>query len=217
VQPRAFGIVGKLAASMPGQQNPAINALTSLGLVGAGHPLWGVGAFTATLNNPKVMATAAQNIAGAIPGAAASLPAAGSQVAAGVVHQNMGETRPINSQGTSPAGPTNPSSVAIDTNHPALAPWRPTFQKNAASATNAGEVQKANAVTDFVLSQRDPAYAAAKQKMAENPSPSPAETSQNPAKMADGGVVASTSKGRVFNTDMADKLKAFLKSQKGEI
>jgi hypothetical protein len=226
LQPRAFGIVGKLAASLPGQSNPIINALTALGLVAAGHPLWGVGAFTATLNNPKVMASAAQSMAGAVPGVAAALPGIGAQA----------------------AGSAAPTSINI--NHPEMAPWKPVFQKNAMNAKNDGEVQKSNAVTDFVLSQRDPSYAAAKQKMAENPSP-------EPVKMADGGTVegqsndfskptpgfgstlvglenqlknpthetppaqpealpaySTTKMHEPFNSDFADKLKAFMESQK---
>lgn len=251
VQPRAFGMMGKLAASMPGQSNPAINALTSLGLMGAGHPLWGIGAFTATLNNPRVMSTAAQGIANAIPGTAATLPVAGAQLAAGSVHQNMGETKPINSQGAGTPSQAN-TSTTINVDHPALAPWKSIFQKNAANAKDTSEVQKANAVTDFILSQRDPAYAAAKQKMSENPT----QTSPtNVPNMAQGGVIpetngidepipamGSTLQGfanqlksptheapsvpmedlpvnprqkfhQPFNTDMADKLKAYLEGK----
>lgn len=73
--------------------------------------------------------------------------------------------------------------------HPAMAPWRQAFTKNAAQAKDPGEVAKANAVTDFTLSQRDPAYAKAKQTAAESPA-SPATPKQEPTKMAEGGIVA---------------------------
>ena len=215
---KGFGMMGKLVGQLPGQQNPAINALTSLGLLGAGHPMWAMGAATATLQNPRAMSNMARGVANAIPGVASTLPLAGAQM----------------------AGSANASATTININHPALAPWKPTFQKNAATATNAGETQKANAVTDFVLSQRDPAYAAAKQKMADEPMAMessnrlPNETPasrQNPAKMAEGGIVepietkstvpmedlpanAPHKSREPFNSDMADKLKAFLMSQK---
>lgn len=76
----------------------------------------------------------------------------------------------------------------IHLQHPAMAPWRQTFATNAQRATNPAELEKSNAVTDFTLSQRDPAYAAAKQKATD--SPEAQDTSVNPpTKMADGGVV----------------------------
>lgn len=53
----------------------------------------------------------------------------------------------------------------LNIEHPALQQWKHVFQQNAAKATNPAEVEKSHAVTDFVLSQRDPAYAQAKQKM----------------------------------------------------
>lgn len=78
-----------------------------------------------------------------------------------------------------------PSVTDLHLQHPAMAPWRQTFAQNAAKAKDAGEVSKANAVTDFTLSQRDPAYAAAKQKASETPT-----ATNEPTKMAEGGVVA---------------------------
>lgn len=71
--------------------------------------------------------------------------------------------------------------------HPALAPWRDIFAKNAAQAKDPSEIAKANAVTDFTLSQRDPAYATAKQKASASPETSAAP--EKPTNMAEGGLV----------------------------
>jgi len=203
VQPRAFGMMGKLAASMPGQTDPSINALTSLGLIGAGHPLWGIGAFTATLNNPKVMASAAQSAANTIPKLTGKLPVLGAQLmdANAPMQQNMGETKPVHAT-TTPIGTPSPSPTTINIDHPALAPWKPVFQRNAANAKDSGEIAKSQAITDFTLSQRDPAYAAAKQKMADSPAAQQVRTTQKAAEP--------------FNTSMEDKMKAFILSQKGK-
>ena len=185
---KGFGMIGKLVGQLPGQDKPAINALTSLGLLGAGHPLWAIGAATATLQNPRAMSSLAQGAANTIPEMAEKLPMAASQMAGSVPSsQNMGTTAPIHPPTVAPNA-TKEAPTAINIDHPEMAPWKQTFQKNAAKATNPGEVQKANAVTDFVLSQRDPAYAAAKQKAADNPVAD--NTAKNPAKMADGGVVS---------------------------
>jgi hypothetical protein len=242
---KGFGMIGRLVGQLPGQDKPVINALTSLGLLGAGHPLWALGAATATLQNPRALSTMAQSAAEAIPGVASALPTAGAQLATGPIHQNLGEIKPINSQGTTSAtGSANPTApTALNIDHPALAQWKPVFQKNAARATNQSEIQKSNAVTDFVLSQRDPAYAAAKQKAADNPvstesSPNLPNQTQNKATgMADGGVVPpdqiqpksllhdnppppapstpSMNKGGApFNSALADQLKEYLKNQK---
>jgi len=178
---KGFGMMGKMVSQLPGQSNPLINLLTSAGLLGAGHPMAAVGAATATLQNPRAMSTMAQSVANNIPGIAEKLPMMGAQLGGAASAQNMGETKPINSSTTS-STPDSPTSLNI--NHPALAPWKQTFQQNASRATDAGEAQKSQAVTDFVLSQRDPAYAAAKQKAADEPN------ATNPAKMADGGVVS---------------------------
>lgn len=211
---KGFGMMGKLVGQLPGQDKPAINALTSLGLLGAGHPMWALGAATATLQNPRAMSSLAQGVAKTIPEVAEKLPAITSQIAAGeahggalhhmaekateqsfhhtaesAIHQNMGETKPVHANSLSATGGqphVAPTTVNID--HPALAPWKSVFQKNAAKATDDGEKNKANAVTDFILSQRDPSYSAAKHKMSDEPM-APSESSQNPAKMAEGGVV----------------------------
>ncbi len=197
---KGFGMMGKMVGQMPGQSDPKINALTSLGLIGMGHPMWGVGAITATLQNPRAMSSVAQGAANAIPEVAEKLPAIGSQIAAAETHghggamhhmveksteqgfhhtaehaiqQNMGETKPVHSDALSVTSGQDPktSATGLDVNHPALAPWKPLFQKNQVSAKNPSEIQKSQAVTDFVLSQRDPAYAAAKQKASDNPTP----------------------------------------------
>jgi len=235
---KGFGMIGKLVGQLPGQKTPAINVLTSLGLLGAGHPLWAIGAATATLQNPRAMAGMAQSAAAAIPNIAGMLPVAGAQIAG--------------------SAPKSAAPTTINVSHPALAPWKPVFDRNAAMAKDAGELQKSQAVTDFILSQRDPAYAAAKQKMSDNPvatnqdnhlqNETP-ESRQNPAKMAEGGLtepipeLGSTLEGlasqlknpthekkpvpmedlpanstqkfhQPFNSDMADKLKEFLRNQK---
>lgn len=183
---KGFGMMGKLVGQLPGQGNPTVNALTSLGLMGAGHPLWAVGAATATLQNPRAMSSMAQGAAEAIPGIAEKLPLAGAQVGAAAAPsaQNMGATKPVRSPSTPQASKSAPTTLNV--NHPELAPWKQTFQKNAASAKNQGEVQKSQAVTDFILSQRDPAYAKAKQSMTDNPVGSGSSTDLN---MAEGGTV----------------------------
>jgi hypothetical protein len=235
---KGFGMIGKLVGQLPGQKSPPINALTSLGLLGAGHPLWALGAATATLQNPRAMATMAQNVAGKIPAIAGALPTAGAQT--------VGSMAPT---------PKVSASTNVDINHPALAPWKQMFDKNAVSAKDPSEVEKSRAMTDFILSQRDPAYAKAKQESLDKPQPtSPTVAKGLPGvptlpgtqKMADGGVVepvpalGSTLEGlanqlknptherkpvpmedlpanpsqrfhQPFNTDMADKLKQFLK------
>lgn len=186
---KGFGMIGKLVGQLPGQDKPAINALTSMGLLGAGHPLWAIGAATATLQNPRAMSSLAQGAANAIPGIAEKLPMAAAQ-AGGSVAQNMGETKPVSTTAAPQTGNASPN--ALDVNHPELAPWKPTFAKNAAAAKDPGEAKKSQAVTDFILSQRDPAYAKAKQNAADNPQPK-----------------------KPFNTDMRDKMQAFIDSQKG--
>ncbi len=166
---KGFGMMGKLVGQLPGQQDPKINALTSLGLLGAGHPMWAMGAATATLQNPRAMSTMAQGVANAIPGIAEKLPLAGAQMTGSTpVSQNMGATKSTKMTPMS-SSPIMASPTTVNVEHPAMAPWKQTFQTNAAKATNPGEVQKSQAVTDFVLSQRDPSYAAAKQKAADEP------------------------------------------------
>ena len=202
VAPRGFGMMGKLMGQLPGQSNPAINALTTLGLVGAGHPMWALGASTASLSNPRFMATAAQNLAGALPKAGAAASQIGAQI----------------------GGEESKSSLNLE--HPDMAPWRQIFTKNASTAQDAGGIQKANAVTDFVLSQRDPAYAKAKQNVADqNPNNNRISKPTNLPKLAEGGVVTSEEESKPvekvsksyqakpFNPAMAEKLREFLKNQ----
>jgi len=237
---KGFGMMGKMVGQLPGQKNPIINGLTALGLLGAGHPMWAVGAATASLQNPRVMSNAARTIAGAIPGITEKLPLAASEVAGAatssapkaVTHQNMGETVVHHAVGHAPLMAHEAMSkpaTTVNTDHPALAPWRQVFQKNAATAKTAGEVQKSQAMTDFVLSQRDPAYAAAKQKAADEPVPEQQREQPENIGMAKGGVAVepppTSPEGRQtgdarkrfqpqFNTDMADKLKEFLRKRK---
>lgn len=271
---KGFGMMGKMVGQLPGQGDPKINALTSLGLLGMGHPMWAVGAATATLQNPRAMSAAAKGLANTIPEVAEKLPGVTSQIAGGeahgsamhhmaekateqgfhhttesAIHQNMGETKPMHEGGPSKSQ-KSPAPTSLNTSHPALAPWKQTFDKNAATAKNTGELQKSQAVTDFILSQRDPAYAAARQKMADNPMPEEPKAEDNG--MADGGIVlgepikefGSTLPGleeqmkhptheappvedtlptrttqrfnQPFNTDMEEKLKAFLMEKKGK-
>lgn len=153
----------------------------------SGHPLVAAGALAknrlgqmgsgALFKAAQAMPENMGEVVGELPGKAMA------QVAGASVQQNMGETKPLPGQGAS--SPTrNKTPNQLNINHPALAPWRPMFQKNAMHAKNPGEVEKSHAMTDFVLSQRDPAYAAAKQKAADEPMPQ-----HEPAKMAEGGMV----------------------------
>lgn len=65
--PGGFGMVGRLAGMLPGQDNPKINAATAAGLTAMGHPLWGLGALTSTLQNPAAMSKVASSAAEALP------------------------------------------------------------------------------------------------------------------------------------------------------
>lgn len=116
----------------------------------------------------------------------------GGQVAGAAVQQNMGETHPVPGKGAAPS-PSKKVPNVLNIDHPALAQWKGVFQRNAANAKNPGEVEKSHAVTDFILSQRDPAYAAAKQKMADEPMPE-APAAPAPLHMAEGGVVEDPNK-----------------------
>lgn len=163
----------------------------------AGHPLVAAGALAK--NRLGQMGSAAVfKGAQALPeGAGAALEAlpgrAGAQIG-GAVQQNMGETKPVpGSVSSDPTTKTEPNKLNLD--HPAMAPWRSMFEQHAATAKNPSEVEKSQAVTDFVLSQRDPAYAKAKQEAAEAPqAPKAPEAPATPTpeipKMAEGGVVA---------------------------
>lgn len=98
--------------------------------------------------------------------------------------------------------PEAKSPTDIPLNHPALAPWRKYFapERPAHMADggmvapqqplDAAEAEKHNAVTDFTLSQRDPAYAAAKQKAIDEQENGSAE--HKPQNMANGGMVTPT-------------------------
>lgn len=92
----------------------------------------------------------------------------------------------LGSSGSKTAASASASRLNID--HPALAQWKPVFQKSAENAKNPGEMEKSHTVTDFILSQRDPAYAKAKQMAADEPI---AEHTPGikPIGMAEGGVV----------------------------
>ena len=223
----------------------------------AGHPVIAAGALAknrlaqmgsgVVFKGMQALPENAGEIAAGIPGQA------GAQVAGASVQQNMGETKPLPGHGPTPT-PKEAMPHKLDINHPALAAWKPLFLKNEANAKNPGEMEKAHAVTDFVLSQRDPAYAAAKQKMADNPMP---ETRKELMKMAEGGVVPETAEEmekrhafgsnlegfanllknpvheqkpepeavpvrttarfhEPFNTDLAEKLKAFMKKEEDD-
>ena len=95
-----------------------------------------------------------------------ALPIAGAQIAGGTA-QNMGENKQIHSP-SSPLPKLAPPTT-LNINHPALSKWKQTFTQNAASAKDTGEIQKSQAITDFKLSQTDPAYAKAKQEAIDNP------------------------------------------------
>lgn len=87
--------------------------------------------------------------------------------------------------GSVPSGVGARVATDLHLDHPAMAPWKAVFEKNAAAAKDPSEVAKAHAVTDFTLSQRDPEYAAAKMKASEA-----RQMGEEPTKMAKGGVVA---------------------------
>lgn len=169
-----------------------VGSKTNLLIPGAallsGHPMVAAGALMknrlAQMGSGAVFkgAQALPENAGAI---AAGLPGKiGGQVAPSTV-QNMGEDKKMPA-GKPTGGKTEQNKLNLD--HPAMAQWKNMFQQNAANAKNPGEVEKAHAVTDFILSQRDPGYAAAKQKMADEPMPD-MTAAVPPVQMAEGGVV----------------------------
>ncbi len=98
------------------------------------------------------------------------------------------------------AAPVAKAVTDIPLNHPSMAPWRKFFipdpnnpQKMADGGVvqpqeplDPAEIEKHNTVADFTLSQRDPAYAKAKQEALDNP-----QAEAEPKQMADGGVVTS--------------------------
>lgn len=59
------------------------------------------------------------------------------------------------------------SNITSLLSHPAMTPYRQAFQAATKGLTDPAEIQKAQTVTDFVKSQSDPAYAAAKAKASE--------------------------------------------------
>lgn len=217
----------------------------------AGHPLVAAGALMknrlgqmgsgAVFKGVQALPAGAGAAAEAIPGRV------GAQIG-GTVQQNMGETKPLPGSGAPSQSKTQPNKLNID--HPAMAQWKGMFMKNAEGAKNPGEIEKSQAVTDFILSQRDPGYAEAKKKVADNPMPEApaapaAPAAPEPIGMAHGGVVEEKSdlgtlKGlenvmrkaygkekpkptlptksdvkmnQPFNTDFADKLRAFLEEK----
>lgn len=216
----------------------------------AGHPLVAVGALAK--NRLGQMGSAAVfKGAQALPENAGAvlenLPGKMGGQIGGAVQQNMGETKPVPGGHNNATTPSKTEPNALHLDHPAMAPWKATFEKNASSAKSPSEVEKSNAVTDFVLSQRDPAYAKAKQESAESPAapmapeaPKAPEAPQ-PVKMAEGGYVDPNANGNLrglqeianklaakkkakpayvakteapASSDFADKLRAFLDSQK---
>lgn len=108
---------------------------TPLAALVTGHPVAALG---------SLMKEPLERMAGA-----SIFNAAGSGAGVGSVAENV----------ASKAG----SDIATLINHPAMAPYKQAFATAAKGATNPAEVQKSNAVTDFLMSQRDPKYAAAKQ------------------------------------------------------
>jgi hypothetical protein len=200
-----FGMIGKLVGQIPGEDNPVINVLTSLGLLGAGHSMAALGASTATLQNANAMSSGAQSLANHIPSIASKLPMLGAQFG-GTVAQNMGEEKTVPTSTTSPSPTEGRPDIETLLNHPALAKYKPGFVQNAARAKDPAEVQKANAVQDYKNSQTIPGYAADKDKAASEP----VSDTNN---MADGGIVPQR-QGKPFNTSMTDKLQEFIRKQK---
>lgn len=213
----------------------------------AGHPLVAAGALAK--NRLAQMGSGAvfkgvQALPENVGEVAANLPGKiGGQVGGAQVQQNMGETKPVPGSKTSPIAHENePNKLNLD--HPAMAQWKGIFEQNASTAKDPGEVEKAHAVTDFVLSQRDPAYAAAKKKMKDEsqaPAAPVAPAAPAPIKMAEGGMIpdkndpnamgnlrglqelankitkkkpAEPKQKEPFNLDFSDKLRAFLEERK---
>jgi len=184
-----------LARAGSGSGNAATNTALGASMVATGRTAFGTrglirGAIEA---KPETIARAANAAASGLRSADSTLPTMGAQLGGATAPsaQNMGETKPVHSS-TNTSTPTGPTSLNI--NHPALASRKGIFDKNAANAKDAGELQKSYTMTDFLLSQSDPAWSAAKQKAADNPVSTDQDNSLldetlNPAKMADGGVV----------------------------
>lgn len=227
--------VSKELGTKPGLLVPGVALAT-------GHPLAAVGALAknrlsqmgsgAIFKGVRALPEGAGEIAATIPGKV------GAQVGAA---QNMGENVILPAGAEAKPNIKEPNKLNLE--HPAMAPWKETFAKNTTTAKNQSEVEKSHAVTDFVLSQRDPAYAAAKQKMADEPveeTKEPLKVNEEPLKMNEGGTVPDPNElGNLrglqeianklakpvtppapvavapkteepFNSDFADKLRAFL-------
>lgn len=225
LSPIVDGLKSKVGAARAGQGGGGMGSMVVGGAMLPSRPFMGARILARGAGSiaPESVAKAATGAAEAMSNVAGAAPGVGAQVAGAAmspvpVQQNMGKTMPINGQGTpAPTPVKNPATAGPNLDHPALAAWKSTFQKNAAAAKDPAEVEKSNAVTDFTLSQRDPAYAAAKQKAADSPVSAPNRTDQEPVKMADGGTVLARSTeapGEGFNTDMADKLKKFVMDRK---
>jgi hypothetical protein len=167
ISPIVDGLEQRVGTARAGTEggNVASSAVMGGAMIGMGRGAFGVRQLAKSAFGvaPETAARAANATATGLSTTGAALPGAGAQITSS----------------------TSPSPTALNVNHPAMAPWKPVFQKNAQNAKDTGEVQKANAVTDFVLSQRDPSYAAAKQKMADEPA-----LTNTPIKMAEGGAVA---------------------------
>lgn len=222
LSPIVDGLKSKVGAVRAGQGGGGMGSLIVGGAMLPSRPFMGARILARGAGSiaPESVAKAATRGAETLSNIAGATPLAGAQMAAGAVppvpvQQNMGKSTPINSQ-SSPTGTPSPAKApnsGPNMDHPALAAWKPVFQKNAVNAKDPSEVEKSNAVTDFTLSQRDPAYAAAKQKAADEP----VMASNGTVKMADGGAVlarSSATPGDGFNTEMADKLKKFVVAQK---
>lgn len=66
VQAKGFGMVGKLAGMVEGN-NPVINAGTAGALAASGHPFMGLGALTPIMSNPGALSSAARGASEALP------------------------------------------------------------------------------------------------------------------------------------------------------
>lgn len=137
--------VGSLIRQIPGAKNPAIGLPAGLGLMGMGKTFTGAMVAGQALNNPAFKAQAGQVVSGAL------------QKGANAV------------SGMAPIA-TNAVTNAVsgpNFNAPEMTPYKPMFQAATKGLSDPAEIQKQNSITDFVLSQRDPNYSAAKQKAAE--------------------------------------------------
>ncbi len=137
--------IGSLIRQLPGAKNPAIGLPVGAGLMASGKTFTGAMVAGQALNNPAFKASAGQVVGQALQGAAGM----------------AGNAAPIatNAVTNAVSGP--------NLNNPAMAPYKPMFQAATKGLTDPAEIQKQTSITDFVLSQRDPNYSAAKQKAAD--------------------------------------------------